>query len=369
MVFAMAASGAPNGSTESEGAVCSREDREAPSLSIIIPVFNGEGWIGRCLTHLRAAIQAANLSAVEVMLIDDGSTDETLAEAHAALPATSGIPLKIFSQPNSGRFAARRLGLAHAAHEFVLFIDTRVFIDETALAFVAPRLREPSGEVWTSHVEAATSDNPIAGFWQAIEHIAWRRYFKRPRTMSFGIEDFDYYPKGTTALIAPKALLIEAFDSFDPTVADWHKVNDDTAVLRFVAERTPINISPEYASLYNARATVSAFAKHAEHRGTVLIDGYLRPGTRFAAPILGVLVATPALVWFALRHPVRAALLALAGSAATTFGARSLGVRKGDAEILGALAIPFGVSYLTGMWRGVFLRMMWLKRRREAARA
>ena len=133
----------------------------------------------------------------------------------------------------------------------------------------------------------------LPGFWQAIEHVAWRRYFREPRTMSYGIEAFDFYPKGTTALIAPTALLIEAFDAFDPTVGDWHKVNDDTAVLRWVAERTPINISPHYASTYNARTSLSAFLRHAEHRGTVLIDGYLRPGARFAGPIVGVLAATP----------------------------------------------------------------------------
>ena len=340
-------------------------NESAPSLSIIIPVFNGEGWIGRCLSHLRAAIDNAELTAVEVLLIDDGSTDSTLAEATAALPAGCGVPLTTFSQPNSGRFAARRLGLEHAKYEFVLFIDTRVFIGDTALAFVASRLRKPDEGVWTSHVEAATDDNPIAGFWQAIEHIAWRRYFKNPRTMSFGIDDFDYYPKGTTALIAPKALLIEAFESFDPTVTDWHKVNDDTAVLRFVAERTPINISPEYASTYNARTTLKAFVKHAEHRGTVLIDGYLRPGTRFAGPILAVLAVTPVAILFTLKHPIKAAALALAGSAATAFGSQQLGVRKADARVLGTYAVPFGVSYLIGMWRGALLRLNWLIGKRD----
>jgi len=338
-------------------------NESVPSLSVIIPVFNGGGWIGQCLKHIRTAVGVAGMSDVEVLLIDDGSTDFTLAEATAALPAGCGLPLTTFSQPNSGRFAARQLGLEHAKYEFVLFIDTRVFIGETALAFVGSRLRKPDEVVWTSHVEAATEGNPIAGFWQAIEHIAWRRYFKNPRTMSFGIKDFDYYPKGTTALIAPKALLVEAFESFDPTVGDWHKVNDDTAVLRFVAERTPINISPEYASTYNARTTLKAFVKHAEHRGTVLIDGYLRPGTRFAAPILAVLAATPFVIWFTLKHPIRAAALALGGAAAAAVGAQQLGVRKADARVLGTYAVPFGVSYLIGMWRGALLRLTWLIRK------
>lgn len=333
-------------------------------LSIIIPVYNGEGWIGRCLEHLRVAVAASPFTSAEVLLIDDGSSDNTLAEARQAVAGDDVLQLREFSQPNSGRFAARRLGLENAEHDFVLLIDTRVFIRPMALAFVAPRLAEPDQAVWTSHVEAATEGNPIAGFWQAIEHVAWRRYFKRPSTTSYGIADFDYFPKGTTALIAPRAMLMEAFDDFAPTVTDWRKVNDDTAVLRWVAERTPINISPEYASTYNARTTLSAFLRHAEHRGTVLIDGYLRRGARFSKAIAVVLAVSPAAVVFALRHPIKALGLGLVGSVTAAAGATALGARRRDAQVLGTLAVPFGVAYLAGMWRGTALRVKWLLQRR-----
>lgn len=338
-----------------------------PTLSVIIPVFNGQGWVGPCLRHLLVAIRAADLVA-EILVIDDGSTDGTRQEALDAVPTGSRVDLRVLSQDNLGRFAARQLGLDNARNDFVLFIDTRVFIDPGSLAFVAPLLRGHDTTVWTSHVVAATQDNRIAGFWQAIEHIAWRRYFKNPRTMSFGIDDFDFYPKGTTALIAPKHLLQDAFKAFDPTVADWHKVNDDTAVLRWVAERTPINISPNYSSSYNARTDLKAFLKHAEHRGTVLIDGYLRPGTRFAAPILIVLLATPTGIWFLLRHPLRALGLGIAGSTAAFVGSRRLGVQREDSQTLGALAMPFGFAYLTGMWRGVGLRVAWIVNHRGPRR-
>ena len=121
--------------------------------------------------------------------------------------------------------------------------------------------REPSSRCTPSRTtrcgprtsRANTELSPIAGFWQAIEHVAWRRYFQPPRTTSYGLDDFDYFPKGTTALVAPRQLLIDAFDAFVPTVSDWSKVNDDTAVLRWVAERTPINISPLYSCVYNSR--------------------------------------------------------------------------------------------------------------------
>ncbi|MEI2655563.1 MAG: glycosyltransferase [Microthrixaceae bacterium] len=329
------------------------------SLSVIMPVFNGAGWVGRSLEHLAVAIENAELDAAEVIVIDDGSTDDTAADATATMAAHPTIRFSLLDQANLGRFAARRRGLEVALHDHVLFIDTRVFIHPTALAFVAPRLDRPDEQVWTSHVVAATEGNPLAGFWQAIEHVAWRRYFKRPSTTSFGIVDFDFYPKGTTALIGPRQLFIDAFDAFAPTVADWHKVNDDTAVLRWVAERTPINISPEYSSTYNACTTLQAFLRHAEHRGTVLIDGYLRPGARFAGPILGVLAATPIGIWFVVRHPLKAIGLGVAGSVAAAVGARSLGANGHDSRVLGTYAMPFGVAYLSGMWRGVVLRVQW----------
>jgi glycosyltransferase involved in cell wall biosynthesis len=333
-----------------------------PLLSVIIPVFNGEGWIGRCLQHLETAVMEADIGA-EVILVDDGSTDGTVAEATSAL-GDGPVELHLISQANEGRFAARRKGLDAALADTVLFIDTRVFIDRGALAFVMPQVGNPATSVWTSHVAAATEGNPIAGFWQAIEHVAWRRYFKQPRTMSYGIAEFDFYPKGTTALIAPREMLIDAFDAYDPTVDDWHKVNDDTAVLRWVAERVPINISPDYRSTYNARTTLKAFMKHAEHRGTVLIDGYLRPGARFAEAIAVVLAVTPVALWFLIRHPVRALLAAAAGSAGAAVASERFGAQRHDALVLGRYAVPFGVAYLVGMWRGVALRVLSWRRRR-----
>lgn len=334
-----------------------RTSLTAPSLSVIIPVLDGEGWIGQCLHHLGVAIERSGLAAVEVIVIDDGSTDRTRAEVESSTLPADGVPVRVLSQPNLGRFAARRRGLDVAVHPFVLLIDTRVFIRPEALEFVAERLTEPGGEVWTSHVEAATDGNPLAGFWQAIEHVAWRRYFTAPRTMRYGLEDFDYYPKGTTALIARRDLIIDAFDAFVPTVTDWRKVNDDTAVLRWIAERVGINISPQYASTYNARTSLEGFLRHAEHRGTVLIDGYLRPGARFAGPIVLVLASTPLVLWSAIRHPIRSAVLAAGGSIAAGGAVRRLGARSADARVLGTYAVPFGIAYLIGMWRGVLLRL------------
>src|SRR5262249_36060332 len=157
------------------------------------------------------------------------------------------------------------------------------------------------------------------------EHVAWRRYFRAPRRLSYGIDEFDYYPKGTTALLGPRSLFLDAFDAYQPTVDDWHISNDDTALLRWVASRRPINIAPQSRPIYNSRAAVRGSLRHARPRGAVLIDGYLRPGARFSTAIAGVLAATPIVVVVALMRPRLVLPAAVASSVAAGVGVRAAG--------------------------------------------
>jgi len=325
-----------------------------PSLSVVLPVFNGEGWIGRSLAKVDAAIAGFPFATAEILVVDDGSTDGTVSEVERTSLRT---PLRVIRQQNQGRFLARKRGLAEATGDFLLFVDTRVFLDEEALAFVGPQLGDPASQVWTADVRAETRGNPIARFWKAIEHVAWRDYHNNPRHVRYGIDKFDFYPKGTTALLCPTALMRAAYDAFTPTVADSSKINDDTALLRFVAERQPINIAPGYGCTYHARSSLEAFVKHAHHRGSVLIDGYLHPGVRFAKAIVVVLAATPLGVVVAITWPGLA--LAAAGVGAIFAGvvAKAKGAETADAVVLAGLSIPFGVAYLGGMWKGVLSRL------------
>jgi hypothetical protein len=326
------------------------------ALSIVIPVFNGEGWIGRCIEHLARAVQRAGIERAELIVVDDGSTDGTVSEVQNA-PWPVEPEVVVLSQRNQGRLAARTSGLEVATGEMVLFIDTRVFLDVEALAYVMPLLRDSSSRVWTAHTVANTDLSPIAGFWQAIEHVAWRRYWKSPRRLTFGLTDFDYYPKGTTALLAPREALVDAFANYTPTVDDLHISNDDTAVLRWVAERHGISIAPGYSCVYNSRTTLRAFLQHARHRGAVLIDGYLRPGARFSGGIVVVLAMSPVAGLVALRRPRWIGPMAVVLSVGAGGSARALGARPKDSVVFGALSVPFGIFYLAGMWRGFIARL------------
>lgn len=83
-------------------------------VSIIVPTFNGSKRIGRCLEALLS--QAAKMN-VEILVVNDGSTDNTAD----VVSRYSGI--RLISQANAGPAAARNLGVQEAKGEIVLFTD------------------------------------------------------------------------------------------------------------------------------------------------------------------------------------------------------------------------------------------------------
>lgn len=166
-------------------------------LSAVIPVYNAATWIGPTVEHLSVALQEAGLlrDEAEIILVNDGSTDNSLQVAHSLL---SPYPIVIVDQPNSGRFMARKTGLLASGKQDIFFIDSRIFLHPQALRYLLEqRAHDPSKEVWNGHVIVEKKGNIIARFGYAITFIGWRRYLAHPKDCSFGLKDFDYYPKGT----------------------------------------------------------------------------------------------------------------------------------------------------------------------------
>ena len=89
---------------------------EASSVSIIIPTFNGASRIGHCLDALRK--QTAGRS-VEVLVVNDGSTDNTVEVVERY--SHSGV--RLITQANAGPAAARNRGAMEARGAIILFTD------------------------------------------------------------------------------------------------------------------------------------------------------------------------------------------------------------------------------------------------------
>jgi hypothetical protein len=87
-----------------------------PWLSVIVPARDAAGSLPRCL----GSWAAAGHRGVEVIVVDDGSRDDTQAEARR-LSRELGLAVRVLSQPRLGPGAARNLGLGQAWGEVVLF--------------------------------------------------------------------------------------------------------------------------------------------------------------------------------------------------------------------------------------------------------
>ena len=89
-----------------------------PKISIIVPVYNAEQWLERCIE----SIVAQTYADWELLLVDDGSNDRSgdICDRYAA----SDPRIQAFHKPNGGVSSARNLGLDHAQGEWITFVDS-----------------------------------------------------------------------------------------------------------------------------------------------------------------------------------------------------------------------------------------------------
>jgi glycosyltransferase involved in cell wall biosynthesis len=319
-----------------------------PSISVVIPVFNESASLPETIESLLAAVKEGDFE-TEIVLVDDGSTDHSAAVARRAV--ADRAPLRIVSQPNLGRFEARRRGVEAAESDWVLLLDGRVQIDAGSLAYVRNRLER--APVWTAHVDIDAEGDLLGTFWKLIAELAWSDYFDDPRETSFGPENFDRYPKGTTCFLAPRQLLLDAIGAFHSRYTDLRDANDDTPLLRWMADREPIHVAPGFRCLYRPRTSLDSFVRHSVHRGVVFVDGHGRRESRFFPAMVAFYPASVALAAATIRRPTAApaALLALAAGA-SLFG---IARRRSPLEVasLGLLTPVYGMAHGLGMWRGL----------------
>ncbi|MGC9220228.1 MAG: glycosyltransferase family 2 protein [Solirubrobacteraceae bacterium] len=323
----------------------------APFLSVVVPVYNEPGLIGAAVKAISVAVQESPFAGqTELVVVDDGSSTATVAAIDVL---SAPFPIHVLRQANLGRFMARHAGIEAATGDYVLLIDARVRIAPDALVFIASQL--PAGRViWNAHVDIDMSGNPFARFWNVLTEVGFREYFSNPRTVSFDQESFDRFPKGTTAFLAPRGLLLEAIANFTSLYDDPRHASDDTKLIRWMAGRERVWISPRFRCVYLPRDAFRPFLRHAYHRGTVFPDSF-GPGTRFFPVVAAFYPLSAGSLALALRNPKAASRILVITPLAA--GAITLAVRRSirDALTLGALAPIFTVVYGAGMWRGLAL--------------
>jgi glycosyltransferase involved in cell wall biosynthesis len=114
-------------------------------VSCIVPVYNGERYLREALD----SILAQTYRPIEIIVVDDGSTDGTHEVA-----ASYGDRVRYLCQPNSGPAQARNFGLGAAHGEFVAFLDADDLWDPEKLARQMARFKaHPELDLCVTHLQ------------------------------------------------------------------------------------------------------------------------------------------------------------------------------------------------------------------------
>lgn len=113
--------------------------RKIVFLSVVIPTYNRLPILQKCLTALEhQQLRADSIAGYEVIVVDDGSTDQTVPWLQQAdLPHT-----KLVQQDHQGPAAARNLGVEQAIGDTIIFIDSDLVVTERFLQAHVDALRQ-----------------------------------------------------------------------------------------------------------------------------------------------------------------------------------------------------------------------------------
>lgn len=107
-------------------------------ISIIVPVYNVERYLSRCVK----SIVSQTYSNLEIILVDDGSTDNSGKLCDGFKDAR----IRVIHKKNEGLGKARNTGIKYATGKYIMFVDSDDYIDKTMVANLYNSLRENNAD-------------------------------------------------------------------------------------------------------------------------------------------------------------------------------------------------------------------------------
>ena len=114
-----------------------------PKVSIIVPVFNVEKYLTKCLESL----VSQTFSDIEIILVNDGSTDDSKKICEKF--ASKDKRIIIINKENGGVSSARNLGIEHSKGKYISFVDSDDYIANDMIEFLVRNIERTDADIST----------------------------------------------------------------------------------------------------------------------------------------------------------------------------------------------------------------------------
>jgi glycosyltransferase involved in cell wall biosynthesis len=210
----------------------------ASQVSVIIPAYNAERYLGTTL----ASIQNQTHRELEIIVVDDGSTDSTAMIAEKA--ARTDDRIRIIRQPNRGVAVARNRGLVEARSEFVAPMDADDVWHPRNLASQVAALHEAGPDAAVSYAWYVHIDEH--GMFCATGP---QTQFRRKQEVLFAQVNGNFIGNSSSTVMRRAA--VEAVGGYDETLrARDAEGCEDQALYISLAKRWSFTVVPQYLIAY-----------------------------------------------------------------------------------------------------------------------
>lgn len=215
-------------------------------ISIIVPVYNVEKYLEQCLD----SIVAQSHKNLEIILIDDGSTDQSgnICDRYA----NKDNRIKVIHQPNGGAASAKNSGLRIATGNYLAFVDSDDYLESDAYEYMLGMLIKYNADVIQCGFNNVYLDH-------VQEYV--QEYVQIKEVVVFGTETYleRYTLDWTAGLLWDKLYKRSLFDGI--RFEEGHRIDDEFFTYQGIMNATQIVHSPRIVYNYRKRKSSVMMSK------------------------------------------------------------------------------------------------------------
>lgn len=246
-------------------------DEYLPFVSVVIPVYNDPAGIEATLDSLRR--QSFPAARYEVIVVDNGSTDETRDVVRGYLGAFDGLRLLVEDEVQ-GSYAARNAGITATTGEVIAFVDADMVVDPGWVERVARRMSRTDAEYVGCDVQLFTAGGEgLAAEYNRRNDLHVERF----------VEELSFAP--TCSLVVRRSLLAEV-GGFDPRLRSGGDMEFGN---RVAASGRSLEYAADVVMYHPTRTTLGALLRKSKRvgRGKTQLRRYYPD--RYGSPLLAAL--------------------------------------------------------------------------------